>query len=168
MSEPSSPKPKRKPLTEEQKELRRAKNRRWRAKADAQPVNPSVWTASVEAKLFQALELGCPIGTSCWFAGVPKRAYLERVQRGEAADSGPDWEFVQRVHQSRAKARVRLVAIISKASEKQWTAAAWLLERSDPDEWGKKDSVVVLQKLAADVDKLSDADLLALATRNSD
>lgn len=47
--------------------------------------------------------------------------------------------FAPRMDKARATMRVNAVAIVQDAAlNGQWTAAAWLLERSDPENWGRR------------------------------
>jgi hypothetical protein len=46
-------------------------------------------------------------------------------------------EFAEAIKKARAKAQVRNVAIINEAAKTTWTAAAWWLERTDRENWGR-------------------------------
>jgi hypothetical protein len=52
-------------------------------------------------------------------------------------------ELVDGVEKARARAEMQSVALIRKAAEKNWQAAAWYLERRNYQEWGRKDKVEV-------------------------
>ena len=47
-------------------------------------------------------------------------------------------DFHFRLKKSMAEAEMRLLGIIHKAAETNWTAAAWILERTRPDRFGKR------------------------------
>ena len=48
-------------------------------------------------------------------------------------------QFVsERIDKARSRARVKMVASIVRAAEKDWKAAAWFLERSSPDDWARR------------------------------
>jgi len=42
------------------------------------------------------------------------------------------------VEKAQAGAEMTSIALINRASEMQWQAAAWRLERKHPDRWGRK------------------------------
>jgi hypothetical protein len=69
-------------------------------------------------------------------AGVPYsvfKEWLTRAREGEEAYV----TFAASVQKGEASAAPALLAIIRKASRKQWTAAAWILERRWPQRWGR-------------------------------
>ena len=46
-------------------------------------------------------------------------------------------EFSDTVKKAQAQSEAMLVGLVGKAAEKNWTAAAWRLERKFPDKWGR-------------------------------
>jgi len=72
--------------------------------------------------------------------GRAEQARLAKSKRAKPkASERPYCDFSDAVKKARAKAQVRAVAIINLAAPTNWTAAAWFLERSDPDHWGRKE-----------------------------
>lgn len=66
------------------------------------------------------------------------------MQEGETAEEGSlARTFYERVEKACAEAEHRNVMVIQKASGKSWQAAAWWLERRNPEEYGRKDRVDV-------------------------
>ena len=63
------------------------------------------------------------------------RARGERDQ--EAGLHNRYTKFVQRYQAARAQALTILERRVFEASEEEWRAAAWILERRDPEQWGK-------------------------------
>ena len=47
-------------------------------------------------------------------------------------------EFREAVERARAEAVARNVALVQKAADDSWQAAAWWLERSRPDQYGRR------------------------------
>lgn len=106
--------------------------------------------AQVDA-LTGAVKSGADLDTACHFAGISvpvcyrvlERGKLEaeRLEAGEAPDTSEAsslafWEALRR---ARAEAVVRNVAQIQKAAQDgQWQAAAWWLERTVPETYGKQ------------------------------
>ncbi len=73
-------------------------------------------------------------------SGVSERTYYRWLAEGEPED-GPEHfrQFRRGVTRARAQARVAYAAVIRRAAnEGDWKAAAWFLERSEPEEWGLK------------------------------
>jgi len=71
--------------------------------------------------------------------GVHRRSFDNWVARG-ASDKPEDElyrSFRERVEAARAEAEARSVAQVAKAAGEDWRAAAWLLERTAPERWGK-------------------------------
>ena len=67
------------------------------------------------------------------------------MEKGEADPDSAYGEFLQLVRLAEAAGEAANVKVIREASHdsKQWTAAAWLLERKYPDRWGKRDRITV-------------------------
>ena len=101
--------------------------------------------------LVAALRNGSDLETACHYAGLSIAQVLralevgkleaERIANGFPADKTQAalldlWESLKR---ARAEAIVRNVTYIQKAaSDGSWQAAAWWLERTVPDQYGKK------------------------------
>jgi hypothetical protein len=81
---------------------------------------PKRRTKAQRARLAELFALAEPL--------PPERAYLD---------------FAVHVERARAEAEVALVALITRASREDWRAAAWLLERSKPQRWGRRDNVTL-------------------------
>jgi len=60
------------------------------------------------------------------------------MKRGANVDRGTYSEFRKAVEKARSEAEARTVAIVAKAMPDNWQAAAWWLERSFPDKWGRR------------------------------
>jgi hypothetical protein len=91
--------------------------------------------------------------------------------RAAALSSGIG-ELLEAVEQAAARAKVRAAAQIAKAAEADWRAAAWFLERRDPETFGPPTArlehsgpdggPMTLDALGIDLDRLSDRDLATL------
>lgn len=113
---------------------------------------PTRLNYSVQEKIVQAIRAGNYIETAAAYAGIHKSSLYEWLNRGErekqrvAKDpkfkiqkkEAPFVDFSNAVQKALADAEVRDVAIIGRAAEEQWQAAAWRLERKFPDRWGRK------------------------------
>lgn len=86
---------------------------------------------------------GLTIADVCAIVGISTETYYDWMRRGERAwkidrEKGyPD--FSEAVKRARAEGRRGHVKNIVSASEKNWQASAWFLERSDPDHWARRD-----------------------------
>jgi hypothetical protein len=72
-------------------------------------------------------------------AGNTKKVAAEAA--GIAESTFYDWmqtrpAFAAAVEKAEAEAEATLVTRVAKAAASSWRAAAWLLERRNPDEWG--------------------------------
>lgn len=103
-------------------------------------------------KIITAIRAGNYIETAAAYAGINKSTLYDWLKRGEREkqrvaknprykirkSEKPYVEFSNAVEKALAEAEIRDVAIIAKAAEEQWQAAAWRLERKFPDRWGRR------------------------------
>ena len=94
-------------------------------------------TPEVAEALLAALSARCTVADACWVAGVSDRTYRRWRARGEAGE-GAFSAFLSAVRRTRALARRDALAIIREAAGRDWRAAAWLVERSDPGNWSAR------------------------------
>lgn len=71
-------------------------------------------------------------------AGIPERTFYEWKKRGEEDDIGIYRDLVDEMGKAKAGAEIRNMATIVLASPKYWQAAAWILERTMPNEYGQR------------------------------
>jgi hypothetical protein len=101
--------------------------------------------------LLQALNGGNYIEVACSFAGLAPSTVYRWLERGRAERASQELgnkanpeeieylELCESVEKARATAVLRNVTIIqSAANNGQWQAAAWWLERSMPNQYGRK------------------------------
>ena len=99
---------------------------------------PSKLTPDVSKRIIDSVRAGNYLETSAAFAGVSKVTLFNWMKRGNAQKTGKYREFLTSIEKALAEAEMRDVQTISKASEKNWQAAAWRLERKFPARWGRK------------------------------
>lgn len=100
--------------------------------------------------MVRALQSGCDLETAAGFAGLPVNDVFRWVELGqreaERTSSGEEstaegsayLELWTELRKARAEAVVRNLAQVQKAANRgEWKAAAWWLERSVPDKFGK-------------------------------
>lgn len=111
---------------------------------------PSVDDPKVQA-IINALQGGNYIETACAYAGLAPSTVYRWLERGrderERQESGaksnpaeqPYLEICNAVEKARAQSIVANVTIIQQAARSgQWQAAAWWLERTMPQQFGRK------------------------------
>ena len=110
---------------------------------------PTKLDLKTQNKIVTAIKAGNYIETAAAYAGINKSTLYDWLKRGERekqrVEKNPRYkirkkerpfvEFSNAVEKALAEAEVRDVAIIAKAAEEQWQAAAWRLERKFPHKW---------------------------------
>jgi hypothetical protein len=98
---------------------------------------PSDITPELIEEICKYLKAGNYIETACAMVDIAKPTLYEWLKKGNREEQGIYRDFLNAVKRAQATAEVRDVTIIAKASENQWQAAAWRLERKFPDRWGR-------------------------------
>ena len=111
---------------------------------------PTKLTKEIQQKIISALTAGNYQDTASAYAGISTSCFYNWLERGkkerdrliagEKAKKAEEIfvEFVDAIESARAQAEVRSVALIQKAAnDGTWQAAAWYLERSHPQRWGR-------------------------------
>lgn len=120
----------------------------------------------LQTNLCNYIKKGIPIIYSCQLVGITRATYYNWYDKGTSAKSGKFKEFVKAVEQAKAVAIAEAVQTILTASEKDWKAAAWYLERIAPNEFTKKDNINIksenmnFNKHTTDLNNLFDEDLI--------
>jgi transposase len=104
---------------------------------------PTKLTPALQDKIVQAIRAGNYMETAAAYAGIHKDTLYAWLKRGarERSPHSPYRQFSDAVEKALAEAEVRDVALIAKAAEREWQAAAWRLERKFPDRWGRRERV---------------------------
>lgn len=98
---------------------------------------PSKLNDETKKRLFDAVKQCNTLEVSCSQAGISYRTMRNWEERGRREKSGEYFHFFQALRQAKAEAEAQLVGIITRATEKDWKAAVYLLERRNPKDWGK-------------------------------
>lgn len=108
-----------------------------------------------EAKILDYLRLGLHKETAARNAGIHPATFYEWQARIP--------EFADAVEKAVSDAEAILVGKIQKAAGegKNWTAAAWMLERRHPDRWAKTDRLQIQGEVRAEVTLAGLRDALA-------
>ena len=137
---------------------------------------PTKLTKELIDEIATYLRAGNYIETTAHLVGINRDTIYEWLKRGNAEIARISKsnrarvrkkeelfvEFTDTVKKAQAQSEAMLVAQIGKASEKNWTAAAWRLERKYPDRWGRTERNVAsaqddpLKELAKQIQDLRD------------
>ncbi len=105
---------------------------------------PTKLTPTVHEIIVLALASGCYRETAAQHAGIGVSTFYRWMEQGEADveqnKNTPHRELWEAINKAEADAEVQAVALIRKAAmqPRSWQAAAWLLERKKPDQWGRR------------------------------
>jgi hypothetical protein len=101
---------------------------------------PSKLTLELQGEIIALIKMGNYIETVCGVVGLNTSTYYDWMKKGKNATNprNKHRKFQEAVEQAQAWSIVRDVALITKASEKDWRAAAWKLEHMYPDAFGLK------------------------------
>lgn len=96
-------------------------------------------TPEVQDAIVKALLLGNYVETAVAYAGIGKNTFYTWMERGLSEETEDQLyrDFRDAVEKAKASAEVKDVALIDKASQTSWQAAAWKLERKFPHKWGR-------------------------------
>lgn len=124
-------------------------------------------SAKVRAKILEALGRGRYAVTACALAGVdPSNFYRALARAEEPGASRALREFRAAVESAKAKAEDRLLSEIEDSCRADgtadWTARAWILERTRPERYGRIDRSKI--ELAAKVATAPSVDPRRLST----
>ena len=88
-----------------------------------------LFTPQLQKRICDFVADGNTFKTACDAFGIGERTLYDWIERYPA--------FAAAVYRARAKAKAKLVRVITNAAPKDWRAAAWILERSWPNEYAR-------------------------------
>lgn len=108
------------------------------------PIPPgSKLTPRTVAAVLQNIANGGYIEAACVAAGICKQTYYNWLERAEEDPESCYAEFAEMLERARAQAEIDNISIIKGAAATNWQAAAWLLERTQPDKYGQRNRTTV-------------------------
>lgn len=102
---------------------------------------PSKLTPKLQQKICELIQIGNSKKDAALLCGITRRTLEYWLQKAQDEESGPYAAFAEALEQAQATFKQTQIEIITSAAGKQWQAAAWLLERRFPREWGRRESI---------------------------
>lgn len=105
---------------------------------------PPKLTDDVADKVIEILRLGGFMESAAAAVGVHRATLYAWIELGDPEREGarkadePYRRFRERVEQARAEVEQQAAALVVKAAQEDWRAAAWYLERAAPERWASK------------------------------
>ena len=101
---------------------------------------PTDCTPELTAALCAELRLGMSIRAACQHVGIDDSTYRKWMMRGADGEE-PFVTFRTEATRAKADGIRALVATVRKAAQDDWRAAAWILERREPDDWSRRTEI---------------------------
>ena len=106
---------------------------------------PEIFAAELRAAamtICKKIEMGLNITDACRAAGISQPTYYAWVKRAREGHNNPIYaEVAEQFENARARGQAKLAEKIVEHADKDWRAAAFILERRHPEEWGKKSEI---------------------------
>ena len=100
---------------------------------------PTKLTPEIQERLIEALGMALTHRLACRYAGVGLSTFYRWMQTGERDDSGIYADFRDAIKRAEAvNAAACMTRIVRAADEGHWQAAAWILERRHPEDYGRR------------------------------
>jgi len=105
---------------------------------------PSKLTEELVKEICNYIEQGNTYDRACRLAGISDSIFYKWKARGEKEGEGVYFHFLQATLKAGEKFKQTNIDIIQQAAKDgTWQAAAWLLERKHPEEFGRRDRVAI-------------------------
>lgn len=105
----------------------------------------------------------CTVEGAAAAVGIHVSTLHDWQARGLVEESGRFHEFSKALACARAKSEASLAAMVAQAGKTDWRAAAWILERRFPFQWGRP---LAIAREVEEMMKLSDEELTQRITLN--
>ena len=108
---------------------------------------PLKLTPEITEIICNSIKQGDYTETAAAMAGIHKDTLYEWLKKGNRAQRKSIYrDFTDAVKKAQAERESLSVRVITLASKNQWQAAAWKLERQNPDRWGLRNRTEVTIK----------------------
>lgn len=98
-------------------------------------------TPEVQKRICDALRDGNYVYAACAAGGISEETYYRWIETGEAAQTGPYYDFAVATREAITDAEMELVAMWKSHMPSTWIAVAAFMERRYPERWGRKDQL---------------------------
>ncbi|MEO6326233.1 MAG: hypothetical protein ABIT01_13300 [Thermoanaerobaculia bacterium] len=107
---------------------------------------PKEITPELLAEILEAIKLGVPASSAAIAAGVSRTVFHEWLAKGRAerdahGSKSEFADFADAIEKARAEFVRTNVRLVQKAGETSWQAAMTLLERRDPENFGRRETI---------------------------
>jgi len=115
---------------------------------------PSKLTEELQTEICEYIASGNTFKRACRLSGISDSIFYDWKAKGEKEKQGKYSEFLDTIKRSSEKFKQTNIDIIQQAAKGgTWQAAAWLLERKHPEEFGRRDRINI--DLNSQEDKLA-------------
>lgn len=101
----------------------------------------SKFTPEIRLNIINYIKAGNYYETAALASGITAKTFYEWMAKGRKMPASDYGEFRNIIEKAHAEAEARNVLIVEKAAEKSWQAAAWWLERTSMNRWGRKEAI---------------------------
>lgn len=108
---------------------------------------PCKLTPELQGEICQYIAGGNTFERACILVGIHRVTFMRWRNKGQIAKSGKFCDFCNAVKRAEEQFKAHNIDLIQQAANKQWQAAAWLLERKYPEEFGRREKIEVSNKL---------------------
>ena len=122
----------------------------------------SLFTREVIVRFYEAIRYGSKIRAACQYAGISTPTFYlwkRRANRGEE----PYATFIRGVEQAKGEFIVRNLQAVHAHTAIDWKAAAWLLERSYPEDYAMRQYIEEEPALLRELKELVSAGMVTVA-----
>ena len=95
-------------------------------------------TPELRETLLEGLSIGLTQKLASQRAGIGESTFYNWLAKGRAASTGQYRDLLDEVIRAEGQGAARLMAQISRQGMADWRAAAWILERRHPDDYGRR------------------------------
>ena len=99
---------------------------------------PTACTPDVQTRMVEALAKGQFVRAACRYAGINPTSHYDWLKRADDGEGAPFADYANAVRAADVEGEQRHLKTIEEASETDWRASAWVLERRHPDDYGKQ------------------------------
>jgi len=118
---------------------------------------PTSFTAAKATRIVEAIRRGIPFKLAAAAGGVSYNTFARWRNEGTHPDSPRHLrEFCHQVRTAESDAAQRFLGLIEAAAQRNWQAAAWMLERRHPDLFGKAAAAPSRALMDSDLDIYDD------------